>query len=109
MSGGTPGIRDQGLLESAIAQPFMSFGDQEMYPMPAEKAAAFAFSLAKNHPFVDGNKRVAHGAMVLFLTLSGYRIEAGIDEQERLFLQLAAGNVGREELSSWIEEHSVPV
>jgi death-on-curing protein len=70
-SGGMGGVRDLGALESAAAQPQMSFGGEELYPSLAEKAAALGFSPVCNHPFVDGNKRVGHAAMETFLVLNG--------------------------------------
>ena len=103
-SGGATGIRDWGALESALAQPEMSFGGEDLYPKLTEKAAALAYSLAMNHPFVDGNKRVAHAAMEIFLVLNGFEIDASIDEQEELFLNLASGKISREELAEWLEE-----
>jgi death-on-curing protein len=90
-SGGTMGIRDLGALESALAQPRMTFGGTDLYPSIAEKAASLGFSLVNNHPFVDGNKRTGHAAMEVFLILNGYEIEASIDEQERVILQVASG------------------
>ena len=69
------------------------------------KAAALCFSLARNHAFVDGNKRVAHAAMEVFLTLNGYEIVAPVDEQERLMLDLAAGKLTREQMTEWLEKH----
>ena len=69
-SGGMPGIRDMGAVDSAVAQPRMTFGGQELYPTVVEKAAALAFSLVRNHPFIDGNKRTGHAAMETFLVLN---------------------------------------
>ncbi len=106
-SGGLAGIRDLGALESALAQPRMIFEGQELYPTLVDKAAALAFSLIKNHPFLDGNKRVGHAAMELFLLLNGYEIEATVDDQERLILGVAAGNISREALKEWLELHIV--
>src|SRR5712691_11611952 len=97
-SGGASGIRDLGALESALAQPRATFGGTDLHPLLHAKAAALGFSLTLNHPFVDGNKRVAHAAMEVFLTMNGYEIVASVDEQERLMLDLAAGHVGREQL-----------
>ena len=74
--GGTVGIRDLGALESAIAQPRMTFGGEDLYPSIAEKTAALGYSIIKNHPFVDGNKRVGHAAMEIFLVLNGYEIKS---------------------------------
>ena len=106
-SGGTLGIRDFGALESALAQPTMTFDKKELYPTLTEKAAALTFSLVMNHPFVDGNKRIAHAAMEVFLFLNGHEINATVDEQEELFLNLASGKLTRGELSEWIKEKSV--
>ena len=89
-SGGAVALRDLGALESAVAQPYMAFGGQELYPAVAEKAACLAFSLVTNHPFVDGNKRVGHAAMETFLALNGSELRSAIEEQERMFLNLAA-------------------
>src|SRR5436190_9954800 len=89
-SSGLGGVRDLGGLESALAQPQMTFGGQELYPSLAEKAAALGFSLVCNHPFVDGNKRVGHAAMETVLVLNGWELAAGVDEQEQVILRLAA-------------------
>jgi death-on-curing protein len=105
-SGGGAGIRDLGLLESARAQPQMTFDGEELYPTVVEKASALGFSLINNHPFVDGNKRVGHAAMEVFLLLNGYEIEADVDEQERLILGVAAGETGREALTEWLRAHA---
>jgi len=70
-SGGTPGLRDPNGLESALAQPRMTFGGEDLYPSLVEKAAALGFSLVMNHPFIDGNKRIGHAAMETFLVLNG--------------------------------------
>lgn len=107
-SGGATGIRDLGALESALAQPRATFGGSDLHPTPAGKASALAFSLALNHPFIDGNKRVAHAAMEVFLILNGHAIVASVDEQERLMLDLASGRLTRHELTSWLEQHVQP-
>ena len=106
-TGGAEGIRDLGALESSLAQPRATFDATDLYPTPTEKAAALAFGLALNHPFIDGNKRIAHAAMAVFLDLNGFAIEATIDEQERLMLDLAAGSLSREELTAWLTRHLV--
>src|SRR6267142_168705 len=85
-SGGILGLRDRGALESAVAQPEMTFGGDDLYPSIAEKAAALGHSLIQNHPFLDGNKRVGHAAMEVFLVLNGYEIRAPVDEQEQIIL-----------------------
>ncbi len=104
-SGGSEGIRNQGGLESAIAQPLMTFGRQDLYPTVIEKATALCFSLIQNHPFVDGNKRVGHAAMAVFLRSNGYRIDATVDMQEQIILGVASGEVSREQLAEWLREH----
>jgi death-on-curing protein len=106
-SGGLAGVRDFGLLESAVAQPLMTFGGQELYPTPVDKAAALGFSLIKNHPFNDGNKRVGHAALETFLVLNGYEIEAAVDEQERVILGVAAGEVDRDAFNDWLRARVV--
>jgi len=101
-TGGGCGIRDLGGLESAVAQPQMTFGEKELYPTLATKAAALCFSLVMNHPFVDGNKRIGHAAMETFLALNQYELTADVDSSESAILELAAGNLTREQLVEWI-------
>jgi death-on-curing protein len=105
--GGAMGVRDLDALESAIAQPRMAFSGQELYPTIVEKASALGFSLVMNHPFVDGNKRTAHAAMETFLVLNGFEIQGSVEEQEKLILQLAAGELKRDEFRAWIGAHIV--
>jgi death-on-curing protein len=105
---GASGIRDLGGLESAIAQPRASFGGDDLYPGVIEKAAALGFSLVMGHPFVDGNKRTGHAAMETFLVLNGYEISAPVDEQERVMLELAAGELSRDDFLDWVRTHAVP-
>lgn len=107
-TGGMAGLRDRGALESALAQPRLTFSGEELYPTIVEKASALGFSLISNHPFVDGNKRVGHAAMEAFLILNGSEIEATVDEQEELVLELASGQRPREELTAWLRRHIVP-
>ncbi len=104
-AGGSPGVRDPGALESAVAQPLQTFAGEDLYPGLIEKAAALCFSLVRNHPFLDGNKRVGHAAMETFLVLNGFEIEASVDEQEELILSLAAGEVDRSGLVTWLSQH----
>jgi death-on-curing protein len=104
-TGGAAGIRDLGALESAIAQPKMTVAGVDVYPTLVEQAAALCFSLVENHPFVDGNKRVGHAAMETFLVLNGAEIDAGLDDQERVMLDLAAGRIGRGQLADWLRQH----
>jgi death on curing protein len=107
-SGGTAGIRDMGLLESAIAQPRMTFGGEDLYPGLLEKTAALGFSIIMNHPFVDGNKRTGHAAMETFLVLNRLEINASVDEQERVVLAIVSGELGREVFVEWLQQHTAP-
>ena len=107
VSGGSAGLRDEGVLDSALAQPFASFGGQDLYPTLIDKAAALGFSLINNHPFIDGNKRIGHAVMVIFLRLNGLDMEAPMDEQERLILSVAAGETDRDGFNAWLREHVV--
>ena len=108
-AGGASGLRDLAALESAIAQPRATFDARDLHPALTGKAAALAYSLALNHPFIDGNKRVAHAAMEVFLNLNGLEVDAGVDEQEELFLRIAAGKSSREELEAWLDNHTKPL
>ncbi|GIK36450.1 MAG: death-on-curing protein [Chloroflexota bacterium] len=106
-SGGATGIHNLSVLESALAQPRMSFGGEELYPTIVEKASILGFSLIKNHPFLDGNKRIGHAAMETFLILNGYEIQASIDEQEKVILQVASGEIARNEFTDWLRAHMI--
>jgi death-on-curing protein len=105
-SSGASGVRDLGLLDSALAQPRATFDGRDLHPTLLDKAAALCASLVQNHPFVDGNKRVGHAAMATFLMLNGYDIAATADEQEQLILDLAAGRLRREDLAVWLQHHT---
>jgi death-on-curing protein len=106
-SGGSHGLRDRGAVESSVAQPLQSFGGNELYPEVIDKAAALGFFLASNHPFVDGNKRVAHAALVVTLRLNGYHLRAPVDEQEQLMLRLASGAMSGAEFGEWVSRHTI--
>ena len=108
-SGGITGIRDLGALESAVAQPHMSFGGMDLYQTIQEKAATLCFSLVTNHPFVDGNKRVGHAEMETFLVLNSWELDATVDVAERTILALADGTLSREEFVQWVNDHSKPL
>jgi death on curing protein len=105
-SGGAVGVLSLPALESALAQPRMTFGGEDLYPTLVEKAAALGHSLIANHPFVDGNKRTGHAAMEVFLMVNGFEIQALVDEQERVILQVAAGEMKREEFTEWLRGHA---
>jgi len=107
VSGGSSGIRDINVLKSAVNQPRLTFDKKDLYPDIATKASALCFALVKNHPFVDGNKRVGHAAMEIFLVLNGYEIDAGVDEQEKIMIDLAADNISRTEFTEWLGDRMV--
>lgn len=106
-SGGSLGVRDLGLLESAIAQPRMTFGGQDLYGSICDKAAALGFALIMNHPFVDGNKRVGHAATEIFLILNDMELLANVNEQEQIIIAIAAGAMTREGFAAWLQNHAV--
>lgn len=97
--GGSPEIRDQGLLESAIAQPMATFAGQELHPNVFDKAAAYLFHICSNHPFVDGNKRTALAAALVFLELNDVAIEDPEDSLYDIVIQIATGNSSKQILS----------
>jgi death-on-curing protein len=103
--GGMPGMRDEGLLDSALAQPRAAFGGEDLYPTLAAKAAALAFSLINNHPFVDGNKRVGFAAMAVFVELHSRKLACSTDAGEAAVLAVASGEMNREQFTSWVESH----
>jgi death on curing protein len=102
--GGGEGIRDEGLLDSALARPLnrAGYGDPDV----AELAALYAIAIARNHPFVDGNKRAAFAALVTFLALNGARFEPPEVEATVTMLRLAAGDMSDEEFTGWVREHA---
>ncbi|MCL0074423.1 type II toxin-antitoxin system death-on-curing family toxin [Dehalococcoidia bacterium] len=108
-SGGLRGIRDIGALESAINQPRLTFDQSDLYPDLVSKATALCFSLVMNHPFFDGNKRIGHAAMEIFLILNGCEIEATVAEQEQIILDLAAGTLTREAFTNWLKGHVIHI
>ena len=106
-SGGSPGLRDRGALDSAIAQPQMTFDGVDLYVTLARKAAALGHSLISNHPFIDGNKRIGHAAMAVMLLLNGYEIVGSVDEQEAIIIVVASGTMSRDEFAFWVEQRVV--
>ncbi len=107
-TGGSDGIRDENLLDSAVNAPFQSFGGYDIYSSLEEKAARLGFGLAQNHAFIDGNKRIAAHAMLVFLAYNGIEIECTEDELYSLFLGLADSLVTFEDLVNWIMNHEIP-
>lgn len=104
-TGGSSGLRDEGMLDSALNAPFQSFGGEDMYPSLQQKAARLCFGLVKNHPFVDGNKRIGAHAMLVFLALNGIELQHSQTELSNVILQLAAGEIESADLLRWILEH----
>ncbi len=104
--GGGDGIRDAGLFESAMARPQNLVADGD--PDSAALAASYAFGIARNHPFIDGNKRTAAVVSEVFLILNGYRLETSDAELVVCFVALAAGELGEEELADWFRERTEP-
>lgn len=105
-SGGSAGVRDLGLIESALARGQASFGDVELYPAIEQKAAAIGCGLTKNHGFVDGNKRIGMAAMLLILRRNGVRLVYTQEELIELGLAVAQGTVDVEKTTAWIQSHT---
>jgi len=101
--GGTPGVRDEGLLESAFAQPQATFGGQFLHPTISEQAAAYLYHIAMNHPFIDGNKRTAFAVTDTFLRLNGCALNLTDDRAYDLVMRVARGTMTKEELSTEFE------
>ena len=106
-TGGSSGLRDEGMLDSALNAPFQTFGGEDVYPSLQQKAARLGFSLVKNHPFVDGNKRIGAHAMLVFLALNGIDLQHSQTELSDVILQLAAGEIEATDLLHWILAHQI--
>jgi death on curing protein len=104
--GGSHGLRDRGLLESALARPFQTFNGVELYPGPVEKAAALIESLLTNHPFIDGNKRTGYVLMRLLLQDAGMDLSATQQEKYDFVMRIASGKSTLDQITSWIREHT---
>ena len=104
--GGSPGIRDQGLLESAVAMPQAGLGEQYLHSSVFEMAAAYLFHIVKNHPFVDGNKRTGAMAAFTFLKLNQLTLNAGELQFERLVRAAAEGKLGKEKIAEFFQKNS---
>ena len=104
-TGGTAGLRDEGLLESALFTPFQSFDGNDMFPSLQQKAARLGFGLVQNHPFVDGNKRIGTHAMLVFLSLNGVELAYTQQELSGMILDVAAGKQSFEDMVVWIQQH----
>ena len=104
-TGGSVGVRDEGLLESAVEGAFATFDGVDLYPSKEEKAAKLGYSLVSNHAFVDGNKRIGVYVMVSFLELNGIHIDSSDEEIITLGLSMADGNMSQEDVLKWINDH----
>ena len=105
--GGSDGIRDYNLLDSALENPFQSFGGEELYPTLQAKAARLGYGLIKNHCMIDGNKRIGIHAMLVFLAINGIEIDYTQKELYETILAIADGSLEYEDLLKWILEHQV--
>ena len=106
--GGSDGIRDEGLLESALGKPLNVFAYEDDCDLP-RLAASYAFGIARNHPFVDGNKRTALVVSFGFLLLNGLKVTAALEDRYFTFLGLAEGTVSEEQLAQWFRDHTQPL
>jgi death on curing protein len=104
--GGLQGVRDEGLLKSAIERPFSGFSETEFYPTPEEKAGAVLESVIKNHPFIDGNKRTGYVLMRLILMQFGKDIAATQDEKYSFVIEVASGQIDFQEIVAWIRNRT---
>lgn len=105
--GGSKGIRSYEGLEAAIARPYMTFDSAELYPLPEDKAAAIFESLIINHPFIDGNKRIAYFMLRLFLREAGFDIEASSDEKYNITISASKGDLTIDTIREWIKKHLI--
>lgn len=106
-TGGVAGLRDEGLLDSALNAPFQSFGETEPYPSIQQKGVRLGFGLIKNHAFVDGNKRIGAHAMLMFLSLNGIELSYTQEELSDVILSVASDKITFEELLEWVIEHQI--
>ena len=104
-TGGSDGVRDYNLLDSALETPFQSFGGEELYPTIQAKAARLGYRLIKNHCMIDGNKRIGTHVMLVFLALNGIELSYAQKELYETILNVAAGNLEYEDLLQWVLEH----
>ena len=106
-TGGSVGVRDEGLLDSALEGAFAGFGDEEFYPTKEEKGARLGYTLISNHAFVDGNKRIGVYVMLSFLELNGIHIEAADEDVVSLGLGVADGSMEQKDILDWIHKHKM--
>ena len=106
-TGGSVGLRDEALLDSALESAFSGFDDQEFYPTKEEKGARLGYTLISNHAFVDGNKRIGMYIMLTFLEVNGIRVESTNEDVARVGLAVADGSMVYDDLLSWVKQHAV--
>jgi death-on-curing protein len=106
--GGSMGIRDLGGLEAALARPYMTFDDQDLYPSPIDKAAAILESLIINHPFVDGNKRIAYGLMLFILAQNNLIVNVSQNAHYGFVIAASMGEIRFDEIKAWLESNVTP-
>ena len=104
-TGGIDGVRDEGLLDSAINAPFQTFAEQDLYPTVLEKAARLGFGLISNHPFLDGNKRIGAHAMLTFMGVNQINLCCTDEELISLILQVASGRLNYDGMLEWLKIH----
>ncbi|MGN1417768.1 MAG: type II toxin-antitoxin system death-on-curing family toxin [Acutalibacteraceae bacterium] len=104
-TGGSDGLRDEGLLDSALSAPFQGFGETDSFPSLQQKGARLGYGLICNHAFIDGNKRIGAHAMLLFLSLNGIELEYMQEELSDMVLNVAAGSLRFEDMVKWIIKH----
>lgn len=104
-TGGSVGIRDEGLLDSAIEGIYQTFDGKELYPSKEEKGARLGYSLISNHSFLDGNKRIGMFVMLTFLEVNGIRLECTNEDVAEAGLAVATGKMGYEDLLEWVKSH----
>ncbi len=104
-TGGSVGLRDEALLDSALESAYAGFGEKEFYPSKEEKGARLGYALISNHAFVDGNKRIGVYVMLSFLEMNGMRLRCSDDELVHIGLSVADGSMSYEELLRWVQNH----
>ena len=104
-SGGTDGVRDEGMLDSAISQPLQTFDNMELYPGIVDKAVRLGYGLITNHPFVDGNKRIGTHAMLVTLDINGIELQYRDEDLIQLILKIASGKADDRILRTWVLAH----
>lgn len=107
-SGGMDGVRDEGILTSALSSPLQTYDGKELFPTLIDKVARLAYGLTQNHPFIDGNKRIGAHAMLVTLGLNGVSLNYTQQELAQTFWSLASSELSCEQLKNWIQKHTVP-